>query len=99
MGGDAFSLALELPRVGETQARGKKRDDRSGLVSFQGERRRGPWLIVVFEKSGQFILIIQPGVEVLAHGPRMAFTEAVVQALVVGVVEPLLLERPFQVPI
>ena len=35
----------------------------------------------------------------LAHGPGVVVAEAVVQPLVVGVVEPLLLHRPLEVPI
>ena len=99
VGRDAFQPAFELPLMEETQARRQKRDDRRGLVNFRRERRRRPWLIVVFEKAGQFVLIVHTGVEVLAHGRCMALTQAVVQPLVIGVIEALLLQRPFQVPV
>ena len=64
-----------------------------------GKRRGGPRLVVVLEEAGQLVLIVEPGVKMLADGPGMAFAEAVVEPLVVGVVEALLLERPFQVPV
>ena len=37
--------------------------------------------------------------EVLAHRPGVPFAKPVVEPLVVGVVEALLLQRPFQIPI
>jgi hypothetical protein len=52
-----------------------------------------------FPEAGQLVLVVEPGVKMLAHGPRVPFAEAVVQPLVVGVVESLLLQRPLQVPV
>ena len=40
-----------------------------------------------------------PAMQVLANRARRAVLEAVVEPLVVGVVEPLLLERPLEVPV
>ena len=37
--------------------------------------------------------------EMLAHRSGLPLTQAVVQPFVVGVIEPLLLQRPFQVPV
>src|SRR4029078_10109502 len=47
----------------------------------------------------QVVLKVKPGVKVAAYGVRVAFSESVVEALVVRVVEALLLERPFEVPV
>ena len=46
---------------------------------------------MVFEKASQFVLVVQTGVEVLAHGACMAITKAVVQPLVIGEAEAELL--------
>src|SRR5262249_4896968 len=64
-------------------------------------RKRGcrPRLVVVLQKAGEFVLIIQPCVKVFAHRTGVVLTKAVVEPLVVRVVETLLLERPFQVPV
>ncbi len=35
----------------------------------------------------------------LAHRPGMTLAQAVIQALVIGIIKPLLLEGPFQVPV
>ena len=63
------------------------------------ERRRGPGLVVVFQEPGQLVLIVEAGLEVLSHRPRVPLAEAVVKPFVVSVIEPLLEHRPFQVPI
>ena len=54
---------------------------------------------MVFEKARQLVLVIQASVEMLAHGAGMTFTQAVVQTLVVSIVESLLLHRPFPIPV
>ena len=63
------------------------------------EGRRGPGLVVVLEESGELALIVEPGVQVLAHRLRVSLAQAIVEPLVVGVIEPLLQHRPFQVPV
>jgi hypothetical protein len=68
-------------------------------VNFQGKRRRCPRLVVVFQKASELVLIIQPSVKVFTHGTGMFNTKAVVEPLIVGVVETLLLSRPLQVPV
>ena len=60
------------------------------------EGRSGPGLVVVFREPGELVLVVEPGVEVLAHRPRVALAPAVVEPLVVGVVEALLQQRPFE---
>ena len=54
---------------------------------------------MVFEKTRELVLVVQPGVKVFAHRPGVPFAKAVVEPLVVGVIESLLLHRPFPVPI
>ena len=56
-------------------------------------------LIVVFEKPNGLSLIIPIRTEVIADGPGMAFAKAIVEALVVGVIETLLLQLPFEIPV
>ena len=94
-----FVAALELSLLEEAQARRQVRDDGRRLVDAGRERRRGPRLVVVLQEAGQPVLVIEPGQEVLAHRPGVPLAQAVVQPLVVGVVEPLLLQRPFEVPV
>ena len=94
-----FFHALELSLVEESQPGRQKRDDGRRLVHSGRERGGRPRLVVVLQEAGQLVLVIQPGVEVLAHRPRVSLAQAVVEPLVVGVVEPLLLQRPFQVPV
>src|SRR5262245_65184887 len=65
----------------------------------RGERRRRPWLVVVFQKARQPILVLQPGVEMLTHRPGLTIAQAIVQPFVIRVIESLLLQRPFQVPV
>jgi len=84
---------------GRNASRGGIRDRRGGAVNLWikgGSRTR---FVVVLQKTSQPILIIKCGVEVLAHWSRVTCAQAVIQALVIGVVKPLLLERPFQIPV
>src|SRR5262245_34193653 len=62
------------------------------------EGGRRPRLVVVFQKSGELILVIEAGMEVLAHRSRVSFAGAVVQPLVVRVVESFLLHGPLEIP-
>src|SRR4029453_15508734 len=52
---DAFLAPLELSLVEEAQARGQEGDDSRGFMYAWGEGRRGPGLIVVFEKACQLV--------------------------------------------
>jgi hypothetical protein len=54
---------------------------------------------VVLEEAGQMILEVEAGEEVLADRAGVALFQAVVEPLVVGVVEALLLEGPLEVPV
>ena len=57
-----------------------------------------PRLVVVFQEAGHLVLVIQSRAEVLAHRPGVPLAEPVVQPFVVGVIESLLLQRPFAGP-
>ena len=96
---DALHAALELSLVKEAQARRQEGDDGGGFVAAGREGCRRPRLVVVLQEPGEPVLIVEAGVEVLAHRPRVPLAEPVVQPLVVGVVEALLQHRPFEVPV
>ena len=99
MGRDACPAPLELSLVKETQTGGQEREDCRGFMHVRRERGRRPRLVVVFHEAGQLVLIVEPGVEMLAHRPGVPLAEAVVEPFVVGVVESLLLHRPFPIPV
>ena len=42
---------------------------------------------------------IEPGVEMLAHRPGVTLAQPIVEPFIVGVIESLLLHRPFPVPV
>ena len=96
---DPHLAAFALPLVEEAQAGREERDHGRRAVDLRRERRRGARLVVVLEKAREAILEVEPGMQVLAHRARRAVLEAVVEPLVVGVVEPLLLQRPLEVPV
>ena len=60
---------------------------------------RGARLVVVLEKPGELILVIEPGAKVVADRPDVAGLQPVVEPFVVAIVEALLLQRPFEIPI
>ena len=64
-----------------------------------GERRGRARLVVVLQEADHLVLVIEIGVEVLADRPDVAVAQPIVQPLVVGVVESLLLQRPFEIPV
>src|SRR5687767_8789852 len=97
--GRAHALAGWLSRVDEAQPGQQQRQDGRRLVDRRRKYRRGAWLIVVLEKPHGAPLIVGVGAEMTAHGAGILGPQAVVQALVVRVVEALLLERPLEVPV
>ena len=99
MDGQLDPAALELALVKEAQPRREECRHCRRPVDLRGERGRGPRLVVVLEEAGQVVLEVEAREEVLADRARVARFEAIVEPLVVGVVEALLLERPFQVPV
>ena len=54
---------------------------------------------MVLQKAGQLVLVVQTRVEMLAHRQGMSVAEAVVQPFVVSIIESLLQQGPFQVPV
>ena len=83
----------------EPQARRQVRENRGGLVLAGRKRRRGARLVVVLQEAGEPGLVVEPRQEVLAHRPRPPLVQAVVEPLVVRVVEALLEHRPLEVPV
>ena len=64
-----------------------------------GKDRRGARLVVILEEARQPILVVEPRPQMGANGAGIAMAKAIVEALVVAVVEALLLQFPFEVPI
>ena len=54
---------------------------------------------MIFDKADQFSLVVKVSAKMEAYALRGVAFEAVIQALVVTVIEPLLLEFPLEVPI
>jgi hypothetical protein len=99
VGGDPLPSCLELALMEEAQPRRQVGDDGRRLVRTRRERSGRPRFVVVLQEAGQPALVVEPCVEMLAHRPRLAAAEAVVEAFVVRVVEPLLLQLPLEVPV
>src|SRR5262249_39419876 len=96
---DAFQLALELPLMEESQARREERDYSGGFVDLWRKRRGGPRLVVVLQKAGQLVLVVEAGAEMFTHRLGVALAETVIQSFVVCVVKALLVQCPFEIPI
>ena len=91
----ALELALvDEPRAGLAQCR-----DRGRARLRRGEGRRRPRLVVVLDEADEPPLVFEVGAEVPVHAVGALVHEAVVEPLVVAVVEALLLERPLQIPV
>ncbi len=99
MDGDAYPLSLALALVEEAEPWREEGEDGGGTVLFRREGGGGPWLVVVLEEAGQAVLEVEARIKVLADRPRVALRKTVVKPLVVGVIEALLLQGPFEVPI
>src|SRR5688500_18732922 len=83
----------------ETQAGGKKGENRRRFVLAGVKRGGSAGLIVILQEAGELILVIDAGAEMVANRPDMPFAETIVKALVVSVIEALLLHGPFHVPV
>ena len=68
-------------------------------MSVRSEGGGSPRLVVVLEKSRQLVLEVEPREKMLSDRPRVTLAQAIVEPLVVRVVETLLLQRPLQVPV
>src|SRR3954447_22737905 len=99
MHGDAHRSSFALALVKKSQARRQEREDGGRPVDIWLEGRCCAWLVVVLEEAREGILKIEPRVQVLSYRTRVTLAQAVVQALVVRVVEALLLEHPLEVPV
>src|SRR5262245_105044 len=62
---NSFEAALELALVKEAKAGRKECNHRGGLVLASRERRCRAWLVMVLQETGELILVIQPGTEML----------------------------------
>ncbi len=58
-------------------------------MNVRRERGRGSWLIVILEEAGELVLIFQVRMEMLPNRPGMLVAQAVIEPLVVGVIEAL----------
>ena len=96
---DAHALSFSLALVEEPEAGREERQYGGRRVHLARERGGGPRLVVVLEEAGQAVLEVEARVEVLAHRAGVALHQPVVEPLVVGVVEALLLEGPLEVPV
>ncbi len=90
---------FDLAFVEEAQPARQQRHDRRRLVHGRREGRGGPWLVVVLEEAHRAILKARVGHQVLAHRRGALGHQAIVEALVVGLVEAGLLQRPLHVPV
>ncbi len=96
---NADARAFGLPLMEEPEA-GREKGDRCGrAVSWPGELRCGARLVVVFQEADQSVLVGQVGTQMVANHSRITAAQPVIQALVVAVIEALLLQGPFHVPI
>ena len=59
-----------------------------------GKRCRCPRLVMVLQEAGELVLKVQTGMKVVAHGAGALFAKAVLEPLVIGVVETLLFGNP-----
>ena len=77
----------------------RKVDHGRSAVDIRCESCRGAWLVVVLQEAGRSILEVKTGHQVFTNRMRLAEHQPVVQPLIVGVIEALLLESPFQIPV
>ena len=99
MRGQAHPGTLGLALLEEAKARGEEGDDGGGLVLGPGEGGRSPRLVMVLQKAGQLVLIVEAGEEMTPDLRRIGMAQPVIEPLVVAIVEALVLQRPFEVPI
>src|SRR5690348_14527290 len=99
MYGNSYFAPLELALVEEAQARHEEGRHRGRAMDIVRESRGGARLVVILEKSSRLALEVRVGAEMITHRPRCVVSQPVVKPLVVSVVEPLLLKRPFEVPV
>ena len=91
--------ALELALVNEARAGLAERGHGRGTCLLARERRCRARLVVVLDEADQSLLVAEVGSQVPVHGLRVVVHQAVVEPLVVAVVEALLLQRPLEIPV
>lgn len=99
MNGNSNLATFKLTLVEKSEHRRVERDYCCWSGNIWCERRSGARLIVVFEEPGHPVLEVQTRHQVLARRAGMALRQTIAKPLVVSVVKPLLLERPFQIPL
>src|SRR4029077_12466366 len=91
--------SLELAQMEEAQSGRQESDDRRHAVLRPGKFGRGARFVMVFEKASELVLVIEAGEQVIADRLDVTLSQAVIEPLVITVVEALLLRGPFEVPI
>ena len=94
-----YPSALELPFVEELGAGEGEQGHRGGTSLLCRKGRRCAGLVVILQETDEPVLVGHVGQQVQPHALGVAVLHPIVELLVVTVVESLLLERPFQIPI
>ena len=91
--------SFELPFV-EQPCPGECEDRHRCSAPFSGRKRGGgSGLVMVLDEADQPLLVRQDQPEMQPHVLGVVMLQPVVESLVVAVIEPLLLQFPFQVPV
>src|SRR5262249_942647 len=88
-----------LALVNEPEARHEEGEHAGGLEDGRWEDGGSARLVVILQKARRAALILQISGEEAPDSASALGVQAIVEALVVGVIEPLLLECPLQVPV
>src|SRR5579871_832497 len=91
--------AVELPILKEALSGREIGDDGSGLISGPGKGRCSPGFVVVFEEPCQPVLLFEACPEMYANFAWIPIPKAIGEALVVAVVETLLVQLMFEIPV
>src|ERR1700730_10106478 len=98
MGRHPHLRALELTLMEEAQPWSGIGNDRRRPVLRPRELGRCPRLVMVFEKTGELVLVVEAGEQVIADRPDVAVPQTVVEPLVVAIVKALLLQPSIRGP-
>src|SRR4051812_26360934 len=99
MHGNLPDSAVELPIMEKAQTGTQKSQYGCGAVLVRRKYSSRTGLIMILEETRRLHLELDVGTEVIAYGAGMPFAESIVEPLVVGVIKPLLLQCPFEIPI
>jgi hypothetical protein len=91
MGRHPHARTFELALKEETEVARQEGDNGRSLMLRPGECGGVARLVVVLEKADELVLVVEAGSQMVADRPDMALFQAVVEPLVVAVVETLLL--------